>query len=86
MKGGRHIIKDEGFLILDALHYLSSLHVCISVHTHTHTHQLAVDLVRKHEAHIGTGYQPIISQAGLTSAAAAQAAAKFVREPAFGIL
>lgn len=43
--------------------------------------QLAVDLVRKKEAHIGPGYQPIISQAGLTANAAAQAAAKSVSEP-----
>ena len=43
--------------------------------------QLAVDLVRKKEAHIGAGYQPIISQAGLTANAAAQAAAKSVSEP-----
>ena len=43
--------------------------------------QLAVDLVRKREAHIGAGYQPIISRAGLTANAAAQAAAKSVKEP-----
>ena len=43
--------------------------------------QLAVDLVRKREAHIGAGYQPIISRAGLGANAAAKAAAKSVREP-----
>ena len=47
----------------------------------TNSLQLAVDLVRKREAHIGAGYQPIISRAGLTANAAAKAAAKSVKEP-----
>lgn len=47
--------------------------------------QLAVDLTRKHEAHIGMGYQPTISRAGLGSKAAAEAAAKSVVEPSFAV-
>ena len=49
--------------------------------TSSNSLQLAVDLVRKKEAHIGAGYQPIISRAGLTANAAAQAAAKSIGEP-----
>ena len=38
--------------------------------------QLAVDLVKKKEAHIGGGCQPIISRAGLAANAGTRAAAK----------
>ncbi len=51
-------------------------------HPHSLT-QLAIDLARRREAHIGAGYQPTISRAGLGSKAAADAAAKSVKEPAF---
>ncbi len=64
------------------------LHTFVLTHTHTYTHthsltlthilQLAIDLMRKGEARIGAKCQPVISQAGLSTNAAATAAAKSV--------